>query len=79
MGTCSHGHLTARRFYEVQQSGHIASWNRVSENNGGWRSNSHLYDGFGEDGLNMDLSGGYYDAGGAHGCLFPLLFRCGQS
>jgi hypothetical protein len=52
------------RYYEVQQSGHIAPWNRVSRSAGGWRGNSHVYDGLGEDGGGVDMSGGWYDAGG---------------
>ncbi|GFH05895.1 endoglucanase [Haematococcus lacustris] len=31
---------------------------------GGWRSDSHLQDGFGPGGISKDLSGGLYDAGG---------------
>ncbi|GFH06039.1 endoglucanase 1, partial [Haematococcus lacustris] len=30
---------------------------------GGWRSDSHLQDGFGPGGTSKDLSGGLYDAG----------------
>ncbi|KAL6757031.1 Six-hairpin glycosidase-like protein [Haematococcus lacustris] len=51
------------RFYEAQQSGPIPSWNRAAKANGGWRSNSHMQDGFGPGGINSDLSGGLYDAG----------------
>lgn len=43
-------------FYEEQRSGTLPSTNRVS-----WRNNSAVDDG-GDVGL--DLSGGYYDAGG---------------
>ncbi|KAJ9511129.1 hypothetical protein QJQ45_013168 [Haematococcus lacustris] len=58
------------RFYEAQQSGPIPSWNRAAKANGGWRSNSHMQDGFGPGGINSDLSGGLYDAGGL---LPPVL------
>ncbi|KAJ9511130.1 hypothetical protein QJQ45_013169 [Haematococcus lacustris] len=60
----------AERFYEAQQSGPISSWNRAAKANGGWRSNSHMQDGFGPGGINSDLSGGLYDAGGL---LPPVL------
>ncbi|KAJ9511028.1 hypothetical protein QJQ45_002824 [Haematococcus lacustris] len=60
----------AERFYEAQQSGPIPSWNRAAKANGGWRSNSHMQDGFGPGGINSDLSGGLYDAGGL---LPPVL------
>ncbi len=43
-------------FYEAQRSGQLGSNNRVP-----WRNSSALKDGA-EDGI--DLSGGYYDAGG---------------
>lgn len=42
-------------FYEAQQSGRLPDWNRVH-----WRGDSALSDGAGE---NLDLSGGWYDAG----------------
>ena len=45
-------------FYEAQRSGKLPSTNRVS-----WRNDSCINDG--QD-VNLDLSGGYYDAGGAH-------------
>lgn len=43
-------------FYEAQRSGTLPSTNRVS-----WRNSSAVDDG--ED-VGLDLSGGYYDAGG---------------
>lgn len=45
-------------FYEAQRSGNLPSSNRVS-----WRNNSAVHDG--QD-VRVDLSGGYYDAGGAY-------------
>ena len=44
-------------FYDEQRSGNLSSHNRVS-----WRNSSALADG--KD-AGLDLSGGYYDAGGA--------------
>jgi endoglucanase len=43
-------------FYEAQRSGHLPTTNRVS-----WRNDSALNDG---SDVGLDLSGGYYDAGG---------------
>jgi endoglucanase len=43
-------------FYEAQRSGRLPSTNRVS-----WRNNSAVNDG---SDVGLDLSGGYYDAGG---------------
>jgi endoglucanase len=43
-------------FYETQRSGHLPTTNRVS-----WRNDSALNDG---SDVGLDLSGGYYDAGG---------------
>ncbi|KAG6911710.1 hypothetical protein DXG01_007960 [Tephrocybe rancida] len=43
-------------FYEAQRSGNLPSWNRVS-----WRNSSTVNDG--KD-VGLDLSGGYFDAGG---------------
>ena len=43
-------------FYEAQRSGHLPATNRVS-----WRNDSALNDG---SDVGLDLSGGYYDAGG---------------
>jgi hypothetical protein len=51
-------------FYEAQRSGRLPNTNRVS-----WRNDSCINDG--QD-VNLDLSGGYYDAGSAcqpFGCL----------
>jgi len=43
-------------FYEAQRSGHLPSTKRVS-----WRNDSAVNDG---SDVGLDLSGGYYDAGG---------------
>ena len=43
-------------FYEAQRSGHLPTTNRVS-----WRNDSAVNDG---SDVGLDLSGGYYDAGG---------------
>ena len=43
-------------FYEAQRSGKLPTSNRVK-----WRNDSALFDG--QD-VHLDLSGGYYDAGG---------------
>jgi endoglucanase len=43
-------------FYDAQRSGKLPASNRVS-----WRNDSALDDG--QD-VNLDLTGGYYDAGG---------------
>lgn len=43
-------------FYEEQRSGKLPSTNRVS-----WRNDSATSDG---DDVGLDLTGGYYDAGG---------------
>ena len=43
-------------FYEAQRSGHLPSTKRTS-----WRNDSAVQDG--QD-VNLDLTGGYYDAGG---------------
>jgi endoglucanase len=43
-------------FYEAQRSGRLPGTNRVS-----WRNDSALNDG---SDVGLDLSGGYYDAGG---------------
>ena len=48
-------------FYEAQRSGTLPSTNRVS-----WRNDSATQDG--QD-VGLDLSGGYYDAGGTFGHL----------
>ncbi|KIJ56749.1 glycoside hydrolase family 9 protein [Sphaerobolus stellatus SS14] len=53
-------------FYEAQRSGNLPSSNRV-----GWRNSSALSDG--QD-ANVDLSGGYFDAGDYVKCTFPLSF-----
>lgn len=58
-------------FYEAQRSGHLPATNRVS-----WRNDSALNDG---SDVGLDLSGGYYDAGGmsllrpCHDILKPWL------
>jgi hypothetical protein len=42
---------------------------------GGWRNDSHMFDGFGPGAIGMDLSGGLYDAGGEGvGALIGLYF-----
>ncbi|EIW82439.1 glycoside hydrolase family 9 protein [Coniophora puteana RWD-64-598 SS2] len=53
-------------FYEAQRSGNLPSTNRVS-----WRNNSATSDG---SDVNLDLTGGYYDAGDYIKCTFPLSF-----
>ncbi|KAJ9519061.1 hypothetical protein QJQ45_003531 [Haematococcus lacustris] len=60
------------RFFEAQQSGRLPTWNRAAQVNGGWRNDSHLYDGFGPAGINTDLSGGLYDAGDHMKLHLPL-------
>ena len=49
--------LNTLYFYDAQRSGKLPESNRVS-----WRNDSCVDDG--ED-VGLDLSGGYYDAGGA--------------
>ncbi|GFR50177.1 hypothetical protein Agub_g12344 [Astrephomene gubernaculifera] len=51
------------RFYEAQMSGDVPTWSRASQATGGWRNRSHMQDGTGPSGINVDLSGGWYDAG----------------
>lgn len=51
-------------FYEAQQSGKLPDWNRVS-----WRGDSTLFDGKSDD---VDLSGGWYDAGDHVKFGFPM-------
>ncbi|KAJ3723121.1 9 glycosyl hydrolase [Lentinula raphanica] len=53
-------------FYEAQRSGKLPSSNRVS-----WRNNSATSDG---SDVNLDLTGGYYDAGDYIKVAFPLSF-----
>ncbi|KAI0321872.1 family 9 glycosyl hydrolase [Amylostereum chailletii] len=53
-------------FYEAQRSGTLPSTNRVS-----WRNTSASNDG--QD-VNLDLSGGYYDAGDYIKCTYPFSF-----
>ena len=61
-------------FYEAQRSGHLPATNRVS-----WRNDSALNDG---SDVGLDLSGGYYDAGGMSprfpfiSCNLKLLSFC---
>ena len=52
-------------FYEAQRSGRLPSTNRVS-----WRNDSCINDG--ED-VDLDLSGGYYDAGSAYRSFRPNI------
>lgn len=51
-------------FYEAQRSGKLPSTNRVK-----WRNDSAVNDG---SDVNLDLSGGYYDAGGEYVSLHEL-------
>ncbi|KAI0053068.1 glycoside hydrolase family 9 protein [Auriscalpium vulgare] len=53
-------------FYEAQRSGHLPATKRVS-----WRNDSAVNDGAD---VNLDLSGGYYDAGDYIKATFPLTF-----
>ncbi|WP_010177418.1 glycoside hydrolase family 48 protein [Aquimarina agarilytica] len=53
-------------FYEVQQSGELPSWNRVT-----WRGDSALNDG---SDVGVDLTGGWYDAGDHVKFNFPMAF-----
>jgi hypothetical protein len=49
-------------FYEGQMSGKLPTWNRLLAGKpGGYKTSAHLNDG--KD-IGVDLSGGYYDAGG---------------
>jgi hypothetical protein len=59
----------ALQFYEAQQSGVLAPWNRFLRSAGGFRSDSHLQDG---SMAGLDLTGGYYDAGDAVKFTLPL-------
>lgn len=50
-------------FYEGQMSGKLPAWNRLLVGKpGGYKTSAHLNDG--KD-IEKDLSGGFYDAGGA--------------
>lgn len=50
-------------FYEAQMSGKMPAWNRLLAGQpGGYKKSSHLKDG---EVIGKDLSGGFYDAGGA--------------
>ena len=51
-------------FYEGQMSGNLPAWNRLLYSKGGWKKPAHLNDG---SPIGKDLSGGFYDAGGACG------------
>lgn len=53
-------------FYEAQRSGRLPDTNRVS-----WRNDSCINDG--QD-VNLDLSGGYYDAGSAYQFFLPRTY-----
>ncbi|WP_282079960.1 glycoside hydrolase family 9 protein [Aquimarina algiphila] len=53
-------------FYEVQQSGKLPSWNRVS-----WRGDSTTEDG---SDVGLDLNGGWFDAGDHVKFNFPMAF-----
>lgn len=52
-------------FYDAQRSGKLGSSNRVS-----WRNDSLLNDG---QTVNVDLSGGFYDAGGLLSSLLCMI------
>lgn len=61
----SPSHRFACRFLEIQQSGYLPFWNRFTRDQpDGWRGNSHTLDGQGPSAYGVDLSGGWYDAGG---------------
>ncbi len=53
-------------FYEVQQSGKLPDWNRVS-----WRGDSTMEDG---SDVGLDLNGGWFDAGDHVKFNFPMAF-----
>ena len=53
-------------FYEVQQSGPLPSWNRVS-----WRADATVNDG---SDVGIDLNGGWFDAGDHVKFNFPMAF-----
>ncbi len=53
-------------FYEAQQAGELPDWNRVS-----WRTNATATDG--ED-VDIDLNGGWYDAGDNVKFNFPMAY-----
>jgi endoglucanase len=55
-------------FYEAQRSGQLPDTNRVS-----WRNSSALQDG---SDAGLDLTGGYYDAGGAQISLMYPEVSC---
>jgi hypothetical protein len=44
------------QFYQAQMSGQLPAWNSIS-----WRKSAHLQDGADAQ---LDLAGGFYDAGG---------------
>lgn len=60
----SHTDAHLARFYEAQMSGDVPTWSRAHQFNGGWRNTAHGNDGRGPNGIGMDVSGGWYDAGG---------------
>ena len=53
-------------FYEVQQSGPLPDWNRVS-----WRADATVNDG---SDVGLDLNGGWFDAGDHVKFNFPMAF-----
>ena len=53
-------------FYEVQQSGPLPEWNRVS-----WRADATVNDG---SDVGLDLNGGWFDAGDHVKFNFPMAF-----
>ncbi|PNH01174.1 Endoglucanase 15, partial [Tetrabaena socialis] len=67
------------RFYEAQMSGAVPSWSRASQAQGGWRNRSHMQDGRGPGGIGVDLSGGWYDAGGGCAATGALAWALGSA
>ena len=57
-------------FYEAQRSGKLPDDNRVA-----WRGDSALHD---ASATGADLSGGWYDAGGAHKRCFKVFETCNR-
>ncbi|KAG0557529.1 hypothetical protein KC19_11G137900 [Ceratodon purpureus] len=53
-------------FFDVQRSGHLPAWQRIT-----WRADSGLHDGHQD---NVDLTGGYHDAGDHVKFGLPLAF-----
>eukprot|EP00955_Chlamydomonas_euryale_P012512 134774-Chlamydomonas_euryale.AAC.1 len=52
-------------FLDAQASGPLPVWNRVALGKpGGWRGDSHLFDGQGYDAVDANVTGGWYDLDG---------------